>query len=101
MFWTVFNSSMLTTTRTTRSHNGPQKPKRQNQLQYWCKYRKNLKDQKADITPEILLLGLKDAYTGAKTTLTEREMGEVLGQYQQEMMAKTQAESQKKAKEIK
>ncbi len=57
---------------------------------------KNLKDQKADITPEILLLGLKDAYTGAKTTLTEREMGEVLGQYQQEMMAKTQAESQKK-----
>lgn len=101
MFWTVFNSSMLTTTRTTRSHNGPQKPKDKISYSIGASIGKNLKDQKADITPEILLLGLKDAYTGAKTTLTEREMGEVLGQYQQEMMAKTQAESQKKAKEIK
>jgi len=57
---------------------------------------KNLKEQKADITPEILLMGLKDAFTGATTTLTDREMGEVLGQYQQEMMAKSQVESQKK-----
>ena len=62
---------------------------------------KNLKDQKAEVNPDILLQGLRDAYTGAKTTLTEKEMGDVLGQFQQEMMAKAQAEASKKGSENK
>ncbi len=49
---------------------------------------KNLKDQKVEIQTDILVKGLLDAYTGAKTQLTEKEMGDVLAQFQQEIMAK-------------
>jgi FKBP-type peptidyl-prolyl cis-trans isomerase len=62
---------------------------------------KNLKDQKVDIKTDILVKGLLDAYTGAKTQLTEKEMGEVLTQFQQEIMAKAQEEAAKKGGENK
>lgn len=62
---------------------------------------KNLKDQKVDITTDILVKGLLDAYTGAKTQLTEKEMGDVLTQFQQEIMAKAQEEAAKKGGENK
>ena len=61
---------------------------------------KNLKDQKVEIKTDILVKGLLDAYTGAKTQLTEKEMG-VLTQFQQEIMAKTQEEAAKKGGENK
>ena len=62
---------------------------------------KNLKDQKVEIKTDILVKGLLDAYTGAKTQLTEKEMGDVLTQFQQEIMAKTQEEAAKKGGENK
>lgn len=62
---------------------------------------KNLKDQKVEITTDILVKGLLDAYTGAKTQLTEKEMGDVLTQFQQEIMAKAQEEAAKKGGENK
>lgn len=62
---------------------------------------KNLKDQKVEIQTDILVKGLLDAYTGAKTQLTEKEMGEVLAQFQQEIMAKAQEEAAKKGGENK
>ena len=62
---------------------------------------KNLKDQKVDIQTDILVKGLLDAYTGAKTQLTEKEMGDVLTQFQQEIMAKAQEEAAKKGGENK
>ena len=62
---------------------------------------KNLKDQKVEITTDILVKGLLDAYTGAKTQLTEKEMGDVLTQFQQEIMAKAQEEAAKKGDENK
>jgi len=62
---------------------------------------KNLKDQKVEITTDILVKGLLDAYTGAKTQLTEKEMGDVLTQFQQEIMAKAQEEATKKGGENK
>ena len=62
---------------------------------------KNLKDQKVEIKTDILVKGLLDAYTGAKTQLTEKEMGDVLTQFQQEIMAKTQEEAAKKGVENK
>lgn len=62
---------------------------------------KNLKDQKVDIKTDILVKGLLDAYTGAKTQLTEKEMGDVLTQFQQEIMAKAQEEAAKKGGENK
>ena len=62
---------------------------------------KNLKDQKVEIQTDILVKGLLDAYTGAKTQLTEKEMGEVLTAFQQEIMAKAQEEASKKGDENK
>ena len=62
---------------------------------------KNLKDQKVEINTDILVKGLLDAYTGAKTQLTEKEMGDVLAQFQQEIMAKAQEEAAKKGGENK
>jgi FKBP-type peptidyl-prolyl cis-trans isomerase len=62
---------------------------------------KNLKDQKVEINTDILVKGLLDAYTGAKTQLTEKEMGDVLTQFQQEIMAKAQEEAAKKGGENK
>ena len=62
---------------------------------------KNLKDQKVEIQTDILVKGLLDAYTGTKTQLTEKEMGDVLTQFQQEIMAKAQEEAAKKGGENK
>ncbi|MFM7157098.1 MAG: FKBP-type peptidyl-prolyl cis-trans isomerase [Bacteroidota bacterium] len=62
---------------------------------------KNLKDQKVDISTDILVKGLLDAYTGAKTQMTEKEMGDCLTQFQQEIMAKAQEEAAKKGGENK
>ena len=51
----------------------------------------NLKAQKIDINPDLLARGLKDALTGTKPLLTEKEIKEVLTAFQREMTAKTDA----------
>ena len=50
----------------------------------------NLKSQAIDVDPEILARGIKDAFSGAKSSLTEEEMKEVMTAFQKEVMAKRQ-----------
>lgn len=49
---------------------------------------KNLKKQSIDVSPELLFKGIKDAFAGDKFLLTDQEIQEVMGAFQQEMMAK-------------
>src|SRR4030043_683756 len=48
----------------------------------------NLKKQLIDVDLNILTKGLKDAFTGAKSLLTEKEIQETMTAFQKEMMAK-------------
>jgi FKBP-type peptidyl-prolyl cis-trans isomerase FklB len=48
----------------------------------------NLKKQLIDVDLNILAKGLKDALTGAKSLLTEKEIQETMTAFQKEMMAK-------------
>ena len=52
----------------------------------------NMKRQKVEVDAQQLAAGLKAAYSGSQTLLSEAEMGEILMAYQQEMQAKQQAE---------
>lgn len=56
----------------------------------------NLKKQSIDVDPDLLARGIKDAYSGSKPLLTEKEVHDTLTAFQKEMMAKMQ-EKQKKA----
>ena len=58
----------------------------------------NLKRQGADVDPDTLLKGMKDALSGNKPLLTENEIREVTTAFRQEMAAK-QAEEKKKIAE--
>lgn len=58
----------------------------------------NLKKQGADVDPETLLKGMKDALSGKKPLLSEEEMREVTTAFRQEI-AKKQAEETKKLAE--
>jgi len=58
----------------------------------------NLKRQGADIDPDTLLKGLKDALSGNKPLLSENEIREVTTAFRQEMATK-QAEEKKKLAE--
>lgn len=49
---------------------------------------KNLKKQSIDVNPELLFKGIKDAFAGDKFLLTDQEIQEVMGAFQQEMIAK-------------
>jgi len=51
---------------------------------------KNFKMQFIDIDPDILVKGIKDAFTGGKTLLTDQEMNETMAAYQKELAAKQQ-----------
>lgn len=51
----------------------------------------NMKIQSADIDPETFAVGFKDAFSGKEPRLSETERQNVLNQFQQEMMAKTEA----------
>ena len=55
----------------------------------------NLKKQSIDVDPDLLARGIKDAYSGSKPLLTEKEVHDTLTAFQKEMMAKMQ-EKQKK-----
>ncbi|NOQ51040.1 MAG: hypothetical protein GQ578_02315 [Desulfuromonadaceae bacterium] len=52
----------------------------------------NMKKQHVDATAELLAAGLKDAFAGTGTLLTEEEMVQILTAYQQEMQMKQMAE---------
>ncbi len=58
----------------------------------------SFKKQSVDISPEILLMGLKDALSGGKLLLTEEQAAEVMQKFQTEMMTK-QAEMKKASTE--
>ncbi len=49
---------------------------------------KNLKKQSIDVNPELLFKGIKDAFAGDTFLLTDQEIQEVMGAFQQEMIAK-------------
>jgi len=49
-----------------------------------------MKKQSMDIDPDVLAKGLKDAFTGGKTLMTEQEVTETLNGLRMEMMAKQQ-----------
>ncbi len=49
---------------------------------------KNLKKQSIDVDPELLFKGIKDAFAGNKFLLTDPEIQECMGAFQQEMIAK-------------
>jgi FKBP-type peptidyl-prolyl cis-trans isomerase FklB len=62
----------------------------------------NLKKQLIDVDLNILTKGLKDAFTGAKSLLTEKEIQETMTAFQKEMMAKKEevAKQNKKDGEV-
>ncbi len=51
----------------------------------------NLKKQSIEVSPDILLQGIKDALSGGKTLMTEKEVNETMMNFQKEVMAKQQA----------
>ena len=57
----------------------------------------NLKRQSLDVDTEIMARGLKDAFTGAKSLLTEAEVQSAMQALQKDMMAKHDAQVQKVA----
>lgn len=54
----------------------------------------NFKGQSVDINPDILLKGIKDALSGSKSLMTEKEIQETMTAFQKEMAVK-QAERMK------
>lgn len=62
---------------------------------------KNFKTQGIDLSPDALAKGMQDALSGGQQLLTEDQMKEVLNKFQKDMMAKRNAEMNKKAEENK
>jgi FKBP-type peptidyl-prolyl cis-trans isomerase FklB len=58
----------------------------------------NLKMQSVDVDPDIVAQGIKDALSGSKLLMTEKEVAETLMNLQKDLIAK-QAEERKKAAE--
>jgi FKBP-type peptidyl-prolyl cis-trans isomerase FklB len=59
----------------------------------------NLKKQSIDIDPNILAKGVKDAFSGSQSLLTEQEIRETTMAFQKEMMAKQEEVAKKNKKE--
>ncbi|ASQ46391.1 FKBP-type peptidyl-prolyl cis-trans isomerase N-terminal domain-containing protein [Legionella clemsonensis] len=62
---------------------------------------KNFKKQGIDINPAAMAKGLQDGMTGGQLLLTEQQMKDVLNKFQKDLMAKRNAEFNKKAEENK
>lgn len=62
---------------------------------------KNFKKQGIEVEPQALAQGMRDSMSGDKLKLTEEQMRDVLNKFQQELMAKRNAEFNKKATENK
>ena len=52
---------------------------------------KNFKMQGIDVDQALLIQGMKDAFSGSKTTMTDKDMESCMMAFQQEMMVKSQA----------
>ena len=59
----------------------------------------NMKQQKLDVDPGQVAAGLKAAFSGAETALSQEEMSQVLTAFQQEMQQKQVAEQTRQASE--
>jgi FKBP-type peptidyl-prolyl cis-trans isomerase FklB len=51
----------------------------------------NLKKQGIDINPDVVFKGMKDAFSGNKPLLTEKEMDETIAAFEKEMKTKQEA----------
>jgi len=51
---------------------------------------KGLKRQSSDLNPDLLLRGIKDAFSGEKALMTDSEISETVNAFQKELMAKQQ-----------
>jgi len=60
---------------------------------------KNLKNQSIDIDQAAFARGIKDAFSGGKSSLTDEEIRQTMTAFQKEMMAKSQALGEKNKKE--
>jgi FKBP-type peptidyl-prolyl cis-trans isomerase len=60
---------------------------------------RNLRMQSADIDPDILARGIKDAFSAGKLLLTEQEIRETMTVFQKEMIARQQTLAEKNKKE--
>lgn len=54
---------------------------------------KNLKAQSIDVNAAAIAAGIHDATTGGKTLLTDEEVQKVMTEFQQQLMAKTEAKA--------
>ncbi|CEK10272.1 FKBP-type peptidyl-prolyl cis-trans isomerase N-terminal domain-containing protein [Legionella hackeliae] len=62
---------------------------------------KNFKKQGIDISPAAMAKGLQDGMSGGQLLLTEQQMKDVLNKFQKDLMAKRNADFNKKAEENK
>lgn len=62
---------------------------------------RNFMERGIDINTDLLLQGIKDAFSGATPSMTDSEMREVMTAFQTEMMAKMEAASKKAAEKNK
>ncbi len=62
---------------------------------------RNMKQQSVDVDPEILVRGLKDGLTGAKTALSDEEMAAAMGILKAEMTAKLAEQTKQMAEKNK
>ena len=54
---------------------------------------KNLKAQSIDVNAAAIAAGIHDATTGGKTLLTDEEVQKVMTEFQQQLMAKSEAKA--------
>jgi FKBP-type peptidyl-prolyl cis-trans isomerase FklB len=62
---------------------------------------KNLKNESSDVDVNLLIEGLKDSLAGQKTLLSEKEIRQVMGDYQKTMRQQLTAKRQKDASDNK
>jgi FKBP-type peptidyl-prolyl cis-trans isomerase FklB len=60
---------------------------------------RNLKARPADIDPDIVARGIKDAFSGKKPLVTEEEIQETMAAFQKELIAKQRAFEEKNKRE--
>ncbi|MBI5057987.1 MAG: FKBP-type peptidyl-prolyl cis-trans isomerase [Nitrospirae bacterium] len=62
---------------------------------------KDFKSQSIDVDPDILAKGIKDAFSGDKSLMTDEEMRDTISTFRNEMMAKQMAQMKESAEKNK
>ncbi|MBI4849070.1 MAG: FKBP-type peptidyl-prolyl cis-trans isomerase [Nitrospirae bacterium] len=62
---------------------------------------KDFKNQSIDVDPDILARGIKDAFSGSKSLMTDEEMRDTISSFKNEMMAKQMAQMKEAAEKNK